>query len=78
MINLYYLIGSLGIFYFFKEILKENELIENNISNFLNQRNLIVIDVRNKDEFNSGHYPNSINIPFDKITQDTVLDLKNK
>jgi rhodanese-related sulfurtransferase len=37
-----------------------NQLIKKN-------ENLIIIDVRNRDEFNTGHIPNSINIPVENI-----------
>ena len=43
----------------------------------LKENNYIVVDVRTKEEYNSGHVKNSINIPYDEITADTNLD-KNK
>lgn len=32
-------------------------------------KDLLIIDVRNKDEFSSGHIPNSINIPLDYLSK---------
>lgn len=40
---------------------------------FDTQSDIIIIDVRTPDEFNSGHIANSINIPLD-IIEKTVLD----
>lgn len=39
--------------------------------------NYIVLDVRTEDEYDDGHVVGAINIPYDEIDEDTVLD-KNK
>ncbi len=43
----------------------------------IDNKNSIVIDVRNPHEFKMGHVPNSINIPLD-ILGDHVNDLKQE
>lgn len=37
----------------------------------------IILDVRSKEEYLNGHYPNAINIPYDKIDE-KILDKINK
>ena len=40
----------------------------------ISKNNYIVIDVRTKEEYDTGHVKGSINIPYDEITGDTELD----
>lgn len=40
----------------------------------ISKNNYIVIDVRTKEEYDTGHVKGSINIPYDEITEDTELD----
>jgi rhodanese-related sulfurtransferase len=42
------------------------------------KRGALVIDVRTPAEFNSGHLPNSINLPLDQIASPLPGRLKNK
>ena len=46
-----------------KELMAENEYI--------------IIDVRTKEEYSTGHIKDAINIPYDEINEETELD-KNK
>ena len=43
----------------------------------MEQKEYIIIDVRTKEEFESGHVKDAINIPYDEINESTFLD-KNK
>lgn len=38
----------------------------------------LVVDVRNPDEFNSGHIPTALNFPLDRIESDLPLHVKDK
>lgn len=55
-----------------KKIAKEQTLEQVIASN-----NYIVVDVRTKSEFQSGHVKEALNIPYDEIDANTKLD-KNK
>lgn len=36
------------------------------------KNNILILDVRTKEEFNQGHIPNALNIPVDEISKDTM------
>jgi len=44
----------------------------------LNSRNIVLLDVRPEDEYNKGHIPDAINIPFDELTSQLKKLSKNK
>lgn len=59
---------------------KEKEPVltkEEQVSKIIEQNNYIVVDVRTKEEYESGHIKDSINIPYDEIEESVALD-KNK
>ena len=35
-----------------------------------------ILDVRSADEWDQGHYPNAIHLPYDQITEEKVSQLK--
>lgn len=47
------------------------------LKKILDENNYIVVDVRTKEEYNTGHVVHSLNIPYDEIDEDVNLD-KNK
>ncbi len=47
---------------------------EDEISKVLKENNYIVVDVRTKEEYDTGHVKNAINIPYDEINEETELD----
>ncbi len=62
----------MGLFDFFS-----GSDINAEVENFKNAEGAFLIDVRDKDEYASGHIPGSINVPVDNITdiQTVVKDL---
>lgn len=48
----------------------KNEVLEQ----IINEDNYVIVDVRTKEEYESGHVVGSINIPYDEIDEDTDLD----
>ena len=56
---------------------KESEVTdskENMIETKEEEKNYIVVDVRTKEEYNTGHIKDAINIPYDTIDENTNLD----
>lgn len=51
----------------------------NNLSykELMQEKEYAIVDVRTKEEYESGHIKEAINIPYDKIDENTKLD-KNK
>ncbi len=47
---------------------------EKTLDDILKENNYIVVDVRTKEEFDSGHVLDAINIPYDEINKDINLD----
>lgn len=56
---------------------KKEEVKEMTLDEILKENNYIIVDVRTKEEYESGHVVGAINIPYDIIDNDTNLD-KNK
>ena len=50
---------------------------ENRLEKVLKEKNYIVLDVRTKEEYETSHVKDSLNIPYDEIDENTNLD-KNK
>lgn len=77
MKNIYlYFTILIGIGYFLNKksyikLLKTNIAKEMILSNKFSH----ILDVRSVEEFTIGHYPNSINIPFDTINEYTIGNL---
>ena len=40
---------------------------------YLNRRDVLIIDLRNPDDYMSGHLPGAVNIPFERLHQRTEL-----
>ena len=57
-----YILFALGLVYYFYNSNQKSKLAMEKINN-----GAVVIDVRTQDEFNSGNYKNSINIPLNTI-----------
>lgn len=49
------------------------------LNQILNNGDVLILDVRNPDEFKSGHIPNAINIPVDRLASklSTLNSYKN-
>lgn len=47
---------------------------EFDLNEIVNNDGYIIVDVRTEDEFNEGHVVGAINIPYDEIDENTVLD----
>lgn len=46
---------------------------------FLKLKNINIIDIRNKENFNNNHIEGSINIPYEKLIKNpNILDRKKK
>ena len=54
-----------------KEEMKEEMSI---LEKTLNEGNYIVLDVRTKEEYDTGHVKDSVNIPYDEIDENVNLD----
>ena len=50
---------------------------QNELDRIVEENNYVIVDVRNKDEYDTGHVKDSINIPVDTIDSNVSLD-KNK
>ena len=64
----HYLLASLWLAIFIAVILNENarggqQLSPQQATQLINSQDAVVVDIRKKDEFRSGHLPNAINIP---------------
>ena len=52
---------------------KEEESLKT-LEDVLKENNYIVIDVRTKEEYDTGHVKDSLNIPYDEIEESIDLD----
>lgn len=50
---------------------------ERDLDSIIAEDNYIIVDVRTMEEYNERHLVDALNIPYDEISEDTVLD-KNK
>jgi rhodanese-related sulfurtransferase len=50
---------------------------QSELDKIVNENNYVIVDVRTKDEYDTGHVKDSLNIPVDSIDQNVELD-KNK
>lgn len=41
----------------------------NEIVNYIGNKNVIIIDLRDKDEYKFGHIPSAINIPYEELEE---------
>ena len=78
MSSVFFLLSGLGIIYLVKDKLFDSNLANNNIKDFLNKKDVILIDVRSKDEFDVGHFNKAINIPHKEINQNSVNRIRHK
>ena len=53
---------------------KENKETISELDKILNENNYIIVDVRTKEEYETGHVVGAINIPYDEIDENTDLD----
>ena len=44
------------------------------LQTILKEKNYTIVDVRTKEEYNQGHVKKAINIPYDTINKETLLD----
>jgi len=52
-----------------KEEIKENKTSTIDYKEILKENNYMIIDVRTKEEYQSGHIKGAINIPYDEINE---------
>ena len=52
----------------------EEKTTESTLDRVLKENNYIVLDVRTKEEYETGHVKDSINIPYDEIDENVDLD----
>ncbi len=53
---------------------KKEEESPKTLKDVLKEKNYIVIDVRTKEEYDTGHVKDSLNIPYDEIEESIDLD----
>ncbi|HKM00407.1 MAG TPA: rhodanese-like domain-containing protein [Mobilitalea sp.] len=41
----------------------------NDIQNYIGKRNVIIIDLRDEEEYRAGHIPSSVNIPYEELDE---------
>lgn len=51
-----------------------SEITQDQAHMLIKNEEVIIIDVRSKEEFDNGHIPNAINIPLETITDTTVIE----
>ena len=51
-----------------------NVTSEKTLEDILKTNNYLIVDVRTKEEYDSGHVVDAINIPYDEIDDNTTLD----
>lgn len=51
---------------------------EEKINNIVKDKEYVIIDVRTKEEYDTGHIVDSINIPVDTITLENIEEYKDK
>ena len=78
MIHIYYLFAGIGLFYILHNNIDDTHVVDNIINEFLNKKNILIIDVRKKDEYILGSYTNSINIPHDEINNLSIINIKKR
>lgn len=54
---------------------KEEKIYE--LKELMNNSTYVIIDVRTKDEYNTGHIVDAINIPYDEINKNIDIDKNN-
>lgn len=55
-----------------------NEVKPSEAVSLINHKNAVVVDVRSNDDFNKGHIINAINIPLERLEQDSKKLAKYK
>lgn len=56
-----------------------NSISANEAKKLINENYFdIILDVRENDEWNNGHYPNAVHIPLDKVNKKFNLKYPNK
>ena len=53
-------------------------LNNDDLQTIISENNYIIVDVRTKEEYEELHIVNSINIPYNEITEETELDKTKK
>ncbi len=41
----------------------------NEIANYIGKNNVIIIDLRDRDEYQAGHIPSAVNIPYEDLEE---------
>lgn len=41
----------------------------NDIQNYIGKRNVIIIDLRDEEEYRAGHIPSAVNIPYEELDE---------
>lgn len=41
----------------------------NDIMKYIGKQNVLIIDLRNRDEYNVGHIPTAVNIPYEELEE---------
>lgn len=55
------------------ETIRTNEII-----NYIGKRNVLIIDLREREEYRAGHIPTAVNIPYEELEeQKNKLDRNN-
>ena len=52
----------------------QEESKEKSLEEVLKENNYIVVDVRTKEEYETGHVKGALNIPYDEINEEVALD----
>ena len=55
----------------------DNDVKQKQLEAILNENNYMIVDVRTKEEYDTGHVVDSINIPYQQIGESSFID-KNK
>lgn len=50
----------------------------NDIVKYIGKPNVVIIDLRDKNEYDSGHIPTSVNIPYEELEEQKKYISKNK
>lgn len=49
----------------------------NDVLNYIGHPDVLIIDLRNKEDYKRGHIPSAVNIPYDKLN-DEIASLRGK
>ncbi len=77
LITLVIVSGALLFFPNFLSIGKGKSITSKNVVLIMNRQPSFIVDIRNEEDFNLGHIPNAINIPFDEIANKIQTIMKH-